>query len=1494
MEGEAAASGEDPGVEAETDTAVLPSDDTSYDFRARRAADTLLHGAQLRVECAKVCAATQFAELLAQSHAVLSRVRRIQSPAALQRLLPSAEAEEEALQAQWRQRSGAIRVVVRVRPPMQQPGEVAASCEGTTEEPQAEKPVAEEPAIRLCSGGVSASAPRGQGPALSISVRSSASRAPEVHRFRRFDRILGAEADQLGVFKELRSALPQGGPGSLTGPPQAACILAYGQTGAGKTHTMHGFDSPDGSGQGLVPRAMAEIFQLANAEQAIVSLSAIEVYNDIAYDLLAGGPARGSHAVAGRAFQAGRVPPTQGLDFRHGTASALEQIASVTVATPEEARGVLAQAEQRRSTRSTAFNHSSSRSHSLVFVQLSLPGNCEADPAGVTPALRLALVDLAGSERLPPGEVSQAAEESRHINLSLSALGSVIHALQHRAAHLPFRTCLLTRLLEPFFAAGGRVTLCVCVGPEQRHAQESLCSLAFADRASRALLGADSASEAIRARSLEELRGASAWLRSALAQLLPWAAASSSSGGPRRRLPDGVATIVLRFMPRHGHPAVVCKAWAAFCRSHARWGHMLRTNLTLAESVLKWLSTGSVAASFACRVWWQAAGARRVVLNAATASVQEATCDGSLPWAAARASVRASVWKALMSSGSDRATGPAPSSEEPPLFFVRELSLVGSSQPEAVRDAVSRCSALRVAEVTASEAVAQAALRGLAACKQLRALRCLRGALEGSCLRDMLESCRHLQVLYLSASESGSGPVHCQSFMLLKPLAEALPRNCSLKELTVERCLASYDDFRLIAQSCLRMRRLCLPFALVDPGVAETALLPLLKLRQLRLVDFRTAPGKIRDQRPWLSEEMLAVLNGLPSVCQLRVSNQRLFNEQRLWLLHKHGSRLSVLHLDGCRAMLGDKVFSLLHRCSRLESLRLPQLLVEPSEEQPGSRSARWCRGLQCLWLRELSVDGWDSLEDAGVQALASQCPKLRSVVFRSAQRLGDDAVAYLAALRELRELVICRSGVTDRALVLVQASRLKSLDLSGCHQLTGDGVEGLARALLGGPVETEPTEERQAQQAPPLQHLRLEGCPRIGRGAARALLSVAASGCGLLTRVSLRNCRLLPESAQHWDDPRSHDQACAALRSAALASSEDPEVSEEGPSANVCFKDMCHARGKRPEGKENADSLSELEQAAPVCSICLSEISAQEAIWTCPVCACKLHYDEQCALEWLRSKQSCPQCRAVWVFASSASSVTSAARRRFSRGTGSSHRSASADTADARVLSAPPHAANFGVAGVGGVVHPGRRPPLPRSPAAAAPMQPPGPSFEPPARRPPLAAGASLVVASVRNVVGTNTTNNNYNNNNNTNNNNNNNNNNNTARAGLTRPRPPGGVWPRLRPPGLGSGRPPFFGEPVSSNSNNHNNNHHNHSNNNSNHQNHSNNSSNSSSNSSSNTPKPKLFGEAGPRPGRSRSVPTSRSREASSFGLSLVGMSIVSRADLASLAHRPASLAR
>ena len=71
-----------------------------------------------------------------------------------------------------------------------------------------------------------------------------------------------------------------------------ATILAYGQTGTGKTHTMEGFKYNSNDPQrGIVPRSMEEIFRFIETKSApkstfMVRASYLQIYNEVISDLL--------------------------------------------------------------------------------------------------------------------------------------------------------------------------------------------------------------------------------------------------------------------------------------------------------------------------------------------------------------------------------------------------------------------------------------------------------------------------------------------------------------------------------------------------------------------------------------------------------------------------------------------------------------------------------------------------------------------------------------------------------------------------------------------------------------------------------------------------------------------------------------------------------------------------------------------------------------------------------------------------------------------------------------------------------------------------------------------------------------------------------------------------------------------------------------------------------------------------------------------------------
>lgn len=74
--------------------------------------------------------------------------------------------------------------------------------------------------------------------------------------------------------------------------------------------------------------------------------------------------------------------------------------------------------------------------HSLIRISIT----CFNAPERRREENKVWLIDLGGSERVLKTKASgRRLEEGKAINLSLSALGDVIYALQRKKAHIPFR-----------------------------------------------------------------------------------------------------------------------------------------------------------------------------------------------------------------------------------------------------------------------------------------------------------------------------------------------------------------------------------------------------------------------------------------------------------------------------------------------------------------------------------------------------------------------------------------------------------------------------------------------------------------------------------------------------------------------------------------------------------------------------------------------------------------------------------------------------------------------------------------------------------------------------------------------------------------------------------------------------------------------------------------------------------------------------------------------
>jgi chromosome segregation ATPase len=306
-------------------------------------------------------------------------------------------------------------------------------------------------------------------------------------------------------------------------------ILAYGQSGSGKSYTM-GTSGPqeqdDPVHMGIVPRAAQTLFEKLNAVSGrtmsglsglrtpkrystnplaqagqpekgwTLKATYVEIYNEQLRDLLVDESVHPADraTVAIREDTKGRILLT-GLTQRD-------------INSAEDIFEALNFGSTIRQTDATAINARSSRSHAVFSLNLvqrksdsgsmtpmtprrdrhvSVPSESSIGSENVvTTDSKLHFVDLAGSERLKnTGATGDRAKEGISINAGLASLGKVISQLssKHGSGHISYRDSRLTRLLQDSLGGNAITFMIACVTPANFHMNETLNTLDYARRA---------------------------------------------------------------------------------------------------------------------------------------------------------------------------------------------------------------------------------------------------------------------------------------------------------------------------------------------------------------------------------------------------------------------------------------------------------------------------------------------------------------------------------------------------------------------------------------------------------------------------------------------------------------------------------------------------------------------------------------------------------------------------------------------------------------------------------------------------------------------------------------------------------------------------------------------------------------------------------------------------------------------------------------------------
>lgn len=341
----------------------------------------------------------------------------------------------------------------------------------------------------------------------SVSVTNSTTRKTFL-----YDQILGDHVDQDGVWNHLKSSIDS----LITG--YNVSIMAYGQSGTGKSYTMGTSDSaPDG----IIPRAARALFdelKSSNATQVVssiptpeatkprhrlstllpkrfsaapsskakrlslkapveqtktspwvVSASYVEIYNEQLRDLL---------------ISPTPISPPLAISEDKGSIK-VTGLKEVAVESADQLLGLLKLGSLFRQTNSTAINAQSSRSHAIFTIQLTQKKVKPETGIISTVTSKINFVDLAGSERLKNTNAEGGrAKEGISINSGLASLGKVISQLSSSSAsHISYRDSKLTRILQDSLGGRAITFLIACVTPDPAYVSETLNTLAYAQRA---------------------------------------------------------------------------------------------------------------------------------------------------------------------------------------------------------------------------------------------------------------------------------------------------------------------------------------------------------------------------------------------------------------------------------------------------------------------------------------------------------------------------------------------------------------------------------------------------------------------------------------------------------------------------------------------------------------------------------------------------------------------------------------------------------------------------------------------------------------------------------------------------------------------------------------------------------------------------------------------------------------------------------------------------
>ncbi|KAI8384588.1 P-loop containing nucleoside triphosphate hydrolase protein [Radiomyces spectabilis] len=278
-----------------------------------------------------------------------------------------------------------------------------------------------------------------------------------------FDHVFDQSSSQEAIFRQVAGPMIE----QIVNGYNCS-VIACGQTGTGKSHTLQGdlteFSDSTPTEAGIIPRTLCRLFEylrLFQHHNASVQISLVELCNNRLYDLL-NIYDQDSH------LQIQEDPTTSTVTI-HGCREPL-------IRSADEGLRILRYGMAQRTIGPTRWNETSDRGHCFFTVKLSYQ-NIVDDKAMVRSG-KLTFVDLAGSEIIHADYPRHRLEpETVSVNQDLITLMNTIQDLAARGSSHLFRYNKLAWLLQNCLGGNVQTSILATASTAEVHHDDTLATL---------------------------------------------------------------------------------------------------------------------------------------------------------------------------------------------------------------------------------------------------------------------------------------------------------------------------------------------------------------------------------------------------------------------------------------------------------------------------------------------------------------------------------------------------------------------------------------------------------------------------------------------------------------------------------------------------------------------------------------------------------------------------------------------------------------------------------------------------------------------------------------------------------------------------------------------------------------------------------------------------------------------------------------------------------